>query len=547
MKLGYCGKTVTALVLIGSLQVGMADDLPQLFKQQSSYRANGNYRSEAVAVRSLRTGAASGTIDLAVLKGDFSILLGAKTVYGSVKDFADWGSSISTPIETVSGMLLDKEGGSEIGTFAISYDRVSHGSIFGSFSLYEGEVFEITGTELLAQLHTVTRDLPECATNASHEVQHDERSLRVLPPEPLGDGATTIDVLVAYSPEARAAAGGSAAMESEIASAVSLANTAYTNSQVNISLRLVGTTALSTSESGSFNTDLSRLTSSGDGFWDDVHSSRNSLGADVVVVFINNATSCGLGWVMTNPGVSDDRLGFSVVSRQCISNFSFVHEIGHNMGATHDQGNSGGSSGAYSDSYGWRFVGASGQTWRTVMAYQPGTRINYFSNPAINYDGIATGSTNVANNARTLNLTRNVVAGYRSSASSPTPTPTTAPPGSTPTETPANGGGGGGFSPVPTPFELLPTPEPTQATPGSGYNFKLRLQRRGNTLNLVVGVMFNNEFIVTDRPIQLIDARGNVQTKMLQSNGSAKFKVRRGKTYQIEIDGVYTDWFRVKS
>jgi hypothetical protein len=489
-------------------------------------------------------------MDLSLLKGDFLIPLGNRTAYGAVKDFANWSSSLTSPIETVSGILLDKEGGSEIGTFVISYDRVSRGSIFGSFSLYEGDVYEITGNELLAQMHTVTKDLPECATDSSHEVHHDEASRRSIPHEPLGDGTTTVDVLVVYSPEARSAAGGIAAIESEIASAVSLANTAYTNSQVNISLRLVGTNVVSTSESGSFSTDLNRLTTSGDGVWDDVHSSRNTLGADIVVLFINNAASCGLGWVMTDPGVSDDSIGFSVVSRQCISNFSFVHEIGHNMGATHDQGNAGGSSGAYSDSYGWRFTGASGSVWRTVMAYQPGTRINYFSNPAINYDGIATGSTNLANNARTLNLTRNVVAGYRaSSSSSPTPVPSstaTPPPGSTPTETPSNGGTGGGVSPVPTPFELVPTPEPTQAPLGSGYSFKLRLQKRGNTLNLVVGVLFNNEFIVTDRAIQLIDSRGNVQTRMLQSNGSARFKVRRGKSYQIEIDGEVTEWFKVR-
>jgi hypothetical protein len=93
---------------------------------------------------------------------------------------------------------------------------------------------------------------------------------------------------------------------------------------------------------------------------------------------------------------------------------------------------------------------------------------------------------------------------------------------------------------------LAPTPEPTQTTPGSSYNFELRLQRRGNTLNLVVGVTYNNEFIVTNQAVQLINASGKAQSKMLQSNGKAKFKVRKGKSYQIEIDGVFSEWFKVR-
>lgn len=559
MKFAWYGKALAGALLVGGVQGVLAEDRPQLFREASSFRAHPNLKSDSTTFRSLRTGASTGTIDLSVLKEDFVIALGSRTAYGSVKNFADWSSSITNPIETVSGMLLDKEGGSEIGTFAFSYDTISHGSVFGSFSLYDGDIFEITGSELLAQLHRVTKDLPECATNFSHEVHHGDHSARVLAPQPLSDGATTVDVLVAYSPEARAAAGSVAAMESEIASAVSLANTAYANSQVNISLRLVGTTAVNSSESGSFNTDLTRLTTNGDGIWDDVHSSRNTVGADIVVLFINNSTSCGLGWVMTNPSVSDDRLGFSVVSRQCISNFSFVHEIGHNMGATHDRDNAGGSTGAYADSYGWRFAGASGRQWRSVMAYQSQsgtpnyTRINYFSNPDVSYDGAATGSPNSANNAKTLNLTRNITASYRAAPTSAIPTPTstptatnTPPPGSTPTENPSGGSGSGGAGVVPTPFELAPTPEPTQTTPGSSYNFELRLQRRGNTLNLVVGVTYNNEFIVTNQAVQLINASGKAQSKMLQSNGKAKFKVRKGKSYQIEIDGVFSEWFKVR-
>jgi len=538
----YTVAIAAVLIVVGESQIALSAPHPQLFKEVSSYRANTNLR---LASRSLRIGSSSGAIDLSILKEDFLITLGDTTVFGSVKNLADWSNSLSNPIETVSGMLLDKEGGSEIGTFAFSYDRISQDSIFGSFSLYKGGIFEITGSALVAQLHTLTTDIPECANNSSHVAEHKLHTDQAPALQPSSDTSTTIDVLVAYSPEAKNAAGSTAAIESEIGSAITLANTAYANSQVNISLRLIGTSLINTSESGSFNTDLIRLTSSTDGIWDDLHLSRNSLGVDLVVLLTNNTTSCGLGWVMSSPNVPDADTGFSVVSRQCISNYSFVHEIGHNMGAVHDQTNST-YPGVYSDSYGWRFTGGSGQVWRTVMAYSPGTRLNYFSNPSVLYDGVATGGLNVANNARTLNLTREIVAGYRSSSAAPTPIPN---PTNTPTtETPTGAGGGGGSvnPPVPTPFELVPTPEPTTTVP-SGYSFELRLQKKGNALHLVVGVTHNNEFLVTNQAIQLISTNnGAAQTRMLQSNGKARFKVKRGKSYQIEIDGTMTAPFKIR-
>ena len=45
------------------------------------------------------------------------------------------------------------------------------------------------------------------------------------------------------------------------------------------------------------------------------------------------------------------------------------------MGCCHDHDNCGG--GAYSYSWGHRFTGNGGGTYRTVMAYSPGTRIGW--------------------------------------------------------------------------------------------------------------------------------------------------------------------------
>src|SRR5262249_28178590 len=92
---------------------------------------------------------------------------------------------------------------------------------------------------------------------------------------------------------------------------------------------------------------------------------------------------------------------------------TLAHECGHNMGAGHALGDGGG--GAYSYSYGWRFT-ASGNTYRTVMAYSPGFRIPYFSNPSVSYLGVPTG-TSTANNSLTLTNSNDAIAALQTGLS----------------------------------------------------------------------------------------------------------------------------------
>ena len=111
---------------------------------------------------------------------------------------------------------------------------------------------------------------------------------------------------------------------------------------------------------------------------------------------------------------------FSIINRGCASgNFSFAHELGHNMGCGHERGNAD-EQGLYSYSRGFRFLGSDGVTsYRTVMAYEPGTRVGYFSNPNISFMGTPTGVTigqaNEAFNAQTINNSASTVANWRRS------------------------------------------------------------------------------------------------------------------------------------
>ena len=234
------------------------------------------------------------------------------------------------------------------------------------------------------------------------------------------DDGSRFDVMVVYTPAARAAAGGTTAMQALINLAVAETNTAYSRSAVIPRLRLVHQEEVSYTESGDFSTDLNRLTNSSDGFMDNVHALRNTYGADLVSLIIEGTSLCGLGWLMTTESNSFQALAFSVVARICATgNFSFGHELGHNMGLQHDRMNTS-SDGVFPFSHGYVDIPNS---FRDIMGVQPAScpsciRIQNFSNPNVTFNGHPTGISQVspdsADAAASLNATRFTVANWRS-------------------------------------------------------------------------------------------------------------------------------------
>jgi hypothetical protein len=167
------------------------------------------------------------------------------------------------------------------------------------------------------------------------------------------DDGSRFDVLVVYTPAARAAAGGTTAMGALINLAVAETNTAYSRSAVIPRLRLVHQEEVSYTESGDFSTDLNRLTNPSDGFIDNVHALRNAHGADLVSLIIEGVSLCGLAWLMLTESNSFQASAFSVVARICATgNFSFGHELGHNMGLQHDRADAP-ADGVFSFSHGY--------------------------------------------------------------------------------------------------------------------------------------------------------------------------------------------------
>ncbi|MDX1993046.1 MAG: zinc-dependent metalloprotease family protein [bacterium] len=232
-----------------------------------------------------------------------------------------------------------------------------------------------------------------------------------------GDGPV-IDVLVTYttaSMNGQNLSQFTAAVEAEVA----ISNSAITNSQANFQINIVALVPTSYTEVG-FETDLNRITSTNDGFMDDIHATRNQYGADLVALLRGNGEYCGIAWLMTNVSTNFASNGFSVTGRTCFGNFSFIHEIAHNMGSQHDPLN--GSGGAYSYSYGYQDTTGA---FRTIMAYAnqcpgPGScpRVGRFSNPNLSYNERVTG-TATQNNALSLSNTAPTVAQFRASVSAP--------------------------------------------------------------------------------------------------------------------------------
>jgi len=225
---------------------------------------------------------------------------------------------------------------------------------------------------------------------------------------------TQIDLLVVYTAEARTAAGGEASLISKLDAAMEQANLSLSNSLTETQLRLVHAAEIAYTESASMSTNLERLQSTSDGSMDDVHTLRSTYGADLVVLLTGRTDTggiAGVGYLMTEVSSVFAAWAFAVVRQDQATLHSFIHEIGHNLGGHHASPEVGTGYGAYTYSRGHRFT-AEGTEYRTVMAYAPGTRISYFSNPDISYLGTPTGLTN-ANNALTIRNTRTTAANFR--------------------------------------------------------------------------------------------------------------------------------------
>lgn len=251
-----------------------------------------------------------------------------------------------------------------------------------------------------------------------------------LPPNPLydhtnallSDDGSLIDIMVVYTPATRQQFGSTAGIEAEIELAVAEANEGYVNSEIGTQLRLVHTAEVSYTASGSLGTDLSRVKNQDDGYMEQVHALRDTYKADVVSLLVEDSSDgrCGVGYLMSSLSHDFERWAFNVLRGDCLSGFYvFPHEVGHNMGSEHDPANVQNTP-LHPYSYGYW---APSNAFRTIMAYNCSggcPQIQYFSNPDVTYNGVATGNSS-QDNARSINSALFTMANFRVSGDNPPP------------------------------------------------------------------------------------------------------------------------------
>ena len=143
-----------------------------------------------------------------------------------------------------------------------------------------------------------------------------------------GAERVTVDAAVVYTPAAREAAGGTAAIEALIDLWIADTNGAYDASGVQQSLALVAREEVDYVETGDSLVDLERLSEPSDGHLDSVHDLRDRAGADLVHLIVSEADSGGRG---QRPGA----FSFCIVTYP--TSGCFAHELGHNMALRHDR------------------------------------------------------------------------------------------------------------------------------------------------------------------------------------------------------------------
>jgi peptidyl-Asp metalloendopeptidase len=236
-----------------------------------------------------------------------------------------------------------------------------------------------------------------------------------------------IDLLIVYTAAARERAGSHQKMLAEIRTAVNNTNQSFRDSGIRARVRLAAVSEVWMPDDTTHAQALLSVKDLGNRHGTTINRLRARYGADIVgLVGLYRDNFCGIGFVMeTVSEAFRSHAYFTVNQGNCLgANLSFQHEIGHNMGASHDRFvietivDK-----PYNYSYGYVNPADNRKTWddfwRTTMAYKDSCencqRISRWSSPdSLFWDnpmGVASGD-DAADNVRALNNTAPTVARF---------------------------------------------------------------------------------------------------------------------------------------
>jgi len=271
--------------------------------------------------------------------------------------------------------------------YRVFITKAKGGAVSGSIKTPAGTYRLRQGTEGIWLIDEKALDLTPAPFGEDGLQMPAERGFENAAPESSSDDAapddTIVDIMVLYSP-GLASSYPDSALTARLDLLLAITNQAYVDSGISMYLRMVHSEEIAYSETG-FNSQALQDLTDGNGVFSGVAAMRNTYGADLVSFIrpYHQPTNggCGSAWVITGTGRDD--LGFSVISdgddsagsNFFCSNYTWSHELGHNMGCAHDRANAG-IPGIYTYSYGYGFPGFSG----TIMSYI-NPEVPYFSNP----------------------------------------------------------------------------------------------------------------------------------------------------------------------
>ena len=227
----------------------------------------------------------------------------------------------------------------------------------------------------------------------------------------------TIDVIVAYSGNAAKKV---ADMTGMIELAIAETNTGLTESGIEGRLHLLDTVPMPNfNDQRTYGQMVSALQS--DSVLD---ARREALGADMVVMIVDNADWCGMA---PTTGGTDKQYAVLVHWDCATGYYSFGHEIGHVVGADHDTEQGFNDFVEYGHARLNKRPDSPSLGWRTIMAYEcdDGScdqRIRRWSTPNEEAFGLPLGS-DTENNARVWNERIDTVAAFRKRNLNPGPSP----------------------------------------------------------------------------------------------------------------------------